>query len=885
MSNSPHSRLKNSRQLTGGSASRRVAGLTGARKINAQSSDFEDIAFAKKYQRLRIIRLILRLVLLLGLLSLLIFCFIFWRVALALPAPNQVVRQSGFDNKIYDRHGELLYDFFTDQRREAFSLSEVGTHLINATIAVEDKDFYQHKGFDFLTLVRIPYYYLTQGRLVGGSTLTQQLTKMMLLTNERTAIRKFRELILSMQIENLYSKEKILEMYLNEAPYGGNLHGANLAARNYFNKPMNQLSVAQAAMIAGLPQSPARYSPFSGRVSDEGEPLWQVRTKGVLRRMREDGYIGVQDEQDAIAELATFEFSKMRELGKIKAPHFVFYVEDQLREMLGDELVNAGGLAVHTSLDYALQASSEAIVKQEIEKVANMGISNGALLVLEPSSGEILAMVGSRDFFDQEIDGQFNVTAHPQALRQPGSSIKPLVYLALLMNKAASAATVFADVPTTFAQNEKITPYQPKNYDGKFRGLVSLRESLGNSYNIPAVKALTYVGVENFLHFAYNAGLSTFEPSAANLQRFGPAIALGGAEVKMLEMASAYASFANGGYKVQPVSILQIDNMKGQNIYRQQKVKGQQIFAEGETFIINHILSDNAARSIAFGTNSLLNTKKPIAVKTGTTNSMKDNWTIGWNSNFLVHVWVGNNDGMPMKSVASGITGASPIWRRTVDHLIALGYQTPDWVQPSSVSKHLVDAISGYPAHDNYPTKEEYFAANTLPTLPDPIHQKIAVCKGENKIATPAQLASGEHEEKEFIVMKEDDPFSQDEINRFQAGIDAWRQNQEDARYHYPTESCGSQDDVSVRIYDLPNETEITTIKFRVRADSGKGIDKVEVFLNNQKKEEFANYDQSFEWTLDKGVYEVKAKAFSRDGKEAESPVYKIGVGGAKVED
>lgn len=835
-------------------------------------------------QRLKLIRLILRSILALGILATIAFCIIFWQVALALPSPNQVVRQSGYDNKIYDRHGELLYDFYQDQRRESFSLSQAGNYLINATIAVEDKDFYNHRGFDFLTIMRIPYYYFTKGRLVGGSTLTQQLTKMMLLSSERTAIRKFRELILSMQIENLYSKEQILEMYLNEAPYGGNLNGANLAARSYFGKQMNELTLAQAAMIAGLPQAPTRYSPYTGRYTTDNEPLWQVRTKGVLRRMREDGYIGEQEEQAAIEELKTFEFSKLKEIGQIKAPHFVFYVEDQLREMLGDDLVNAGGLIVHTTLDYQLQASSEAIVKEEIAKVVNKGISNGAMLILDPQSGEILSMVGSRDFFDQDIDGQFNVTAHPQALRQPGSSIKPLVYLAMLQN-GATAATVFADVPTTFQVNDKITPYQPKNYDGKFRGPVSMREALGNSYNIPAVKALTYVGVENFLRFAYNAGLSTFEPSAANLQRFGPAIALGGAEVKMLEMSSTYAAFANGGYKIAPTAILRIDNMREQTLYRQQKVKGQQIFGEAEAFIINDILSDNNARTIAFGANSQLNTKQPIAVKTGTTNSMKDNWTIGWSQNFLVHVWVGNNDGSPMKSVASGITGASPIWRRSVDNLLANGYSAPDWQVPANVQKHLVDAISGYPAHDDFPTKEEYFVANTLGNVPDPIHQKIAVCKGQHKIASPAQIAAGEHEEKEFIVLQEADPYSQDGKNRYQEAIDAWINSQADGRYNFPRENCGSNEDLSVRIYDLPNEIAITTLKFRVRADSGKGIEKVEVYLDNQKKEEFSGSDQVYEWTLDKGVYEIKAKAFSRDGKQAESPLYKVGVGGAQLEE
>jgi penicillin-binding protein 1C len=781
----------------------------------------------------------------------------------------------------------LLYDFYQDQRREPFEIGEVGANLINATIAIEDKDFYKHAGFDYLTIVRIPYYYLTQGRVVGGSTLTQQLTKMMLLTSEKKIIRKFRELILSMQIEKLFTKDKILEMYLNEASYGGNINGVNLAARIYFGKNMSDLTVAEAAVLAGLPQSPTRYSPFTGRFSDDGTPLWKIRARGVLRRMLEDGYVGNGEYEAAVAELETFAFSRNQDYGEIKAPHFVFYVEEELRKMYGDEIVDAGGLVVKTTLDYDLQASSEAIVSREIEKVLNVDITNGAALVLNPQNGEILAMVGSRNFFDTEIDGQFNVTAHPQALRQPGSSIKPLVYLALL-EQGATPATLFVDVPTTFQVNELIEPYDPKNYDGKFRGPVTLREALGNSYNIPAVKALAHVGIEEFLNFAYRAGLSTLEPTRTNLSRYGLAMALGGADVRMIEMTGAYASFGNGGYKVEPRAILEVDSVQGQQLFRQQSVRGERIFEEGEVYLINNILSDNGARTAAFGANSQLNTKLPIAVKTGTTNAMRDNWTIGWNSNFLVHVWVGNNDYSPMKNVASGITGASPIWRAIIDHLVVSGYPTPEWEIPASVEKRTVDAISGYPTHDEYPTKEEYFVRNTVGALPDPIHAKMAVCKGQNKLATSAQLVNGESEDKEFIVLREIDPYSEDGRNRFQEAIDTWVAGQGDGRYHYPTEMCGDSQAVSVVIYDLSDkmETSVNYVKFRVRADSGKGVEKVELYLNGVKKEEKSGSDSfDVEWQLDKGIYEIKAKAMSRDGQVVETGVYKVAVGGAKFEE
>lgn len=818
--------------------------------------------------------------------GLIIFTIFFLLVAKDLPAPNQVVRQSGFSTRIYDRHGVLLYDFFQDQRREPITLDQIDQDLINATIAVEDKEFYHHKGFDFLTILRVPYYYLTQKRLVGGSTLTQQLTKMMLLSNERKVMRKFRELILSMQIEEMFTKEEILQMYLNEAPYGGNIVGVSLAAKNFFQTSASDLTVAQSAFLAGLPQSPSRYSPYLAKTDEKGNLLWKERAIGVLRRMNEDGYISSLAYQEALAELDSFVFPP--HYGEIKAPHFVFYVDDLLREMYGDEMVDAGGFQVQTSLDWSLQASVEAIVKEEVEAVESMDISNGAALVLAPKSGEILAMVGSKDFYNQEIDGQFNVAANKTALRQPGSSIKPLVYLALLEQRRATAATVFADVPTTFQANEKIKAYTPRNYDGKFRGPVSLRQSLGNSYNIPAVKALAMVGLENFLSFAHQAGLSTFAPSAENLQKFGLALSLGGGEVRMIELASTYAGFANQGYKVEPVAILEVKDVKGQVLYRHTPVQGEKVFDEKAAFIINDILSDNEARKTAFGANSLLNTKRPIAVKTGTTNNLKDNWAIGWSQEFLVHTWVGNNDGTPMKNVASGITGASPIWRKIVNRLIDLGYQTPAWEIPAGVKKEVVDAISGYPPHDDFPTKEEYFVDHTLGVLPDPIHSRIAVCKGQNKIATDAQKNAGDVDWKEFIVLQEEDPVSEDGVNRWQIGINNWASSFGGERYQFPTEMCGDNQDVSVALYDLQDKatTELDHLKFRVQADSGAGIEKIELYLNDKVREEKTEVSRfEVEWRLDKGVHKIKAKAYSRDGKTAESFTYRVGVSGAKVED
>jgi membrane carboxypeptidase/penicillin-binding protein len=332
-----------------------------------------------------------------------------------------------------------------------------------------------------------------------------------------------------------------------------------------------------------------------------------------------------------------------------------------------------------------------------------------------------------------------------------------------MIKRGFTPATMIMDVPTTFARNEQDKPYTPKNYDGQFRGPVSLRQSLGSSLNIPAVKSLATVGLEEFLTLAYEMGIETFEPTVDNLQRFGLALTLGGGEVYMLDLASAYSIFANGGLKVEPIAILKVTDSDGKVLFEHKQTQGKRVIEEGEAFLINHILSDNNARLLAFGPNSLLNTGRPIAVKTGTTNDMKDNWTIGWSREILVASWVGNNDNSSMSYVASGITGASPIWRRIILGSLDMGYAAPDWQIPDTVEQVEVDAISGYPSHDNFPSKFDYAIRGTVPSSPDPIHRLVEVCKGENdKLATEAKIAAGDYDKREFIFAVEEDPVSED---------------------------------------------------------------------------------------------------------------------------
>lgn len=801
-----------------------------------------------------------------------------------LPKPGEVVRREGFSSKIYDRDGQLLYDLFEEERRNPIKIDQVPTDLKNATVAIEDRDFYKHKGFDFMTVVRIPYNILFRQRVVGGSTLTQQLVKNVLLTNERTLIRKFKEFVLAVQIERKFSKDQILEMYLNEAPYGGNGWGVGTAVEMYFNKPLSELTLLESAFLAGLPQRPSVYSPYSGALDDQGKPYWQLRTKAVLAAMEENGYITQAAHQDALGQLENLKFE--RSVSQIKAPHFVFYVRTQLEELFGSELVNRGGLKVTTSLDWELQEKAQMAVMEEVESVKKYDISNGAVLAMHPQTGEVLAMVGSKDYFDTEIGGQFNITV--DALRQPGSSIKPITYLGMIQ-KGYNPASMLVDVQTTFNRNEQEQPYTPKNYDGQFRGPVSLRDSLGSSLNIPAVKALAIVGLENFLNLAYTMGLETLEPTRENLQRFGLAVTLGGAEVKMIDLVKAYSSFANGGIKVDPVAILKVEDGAGRVLYEHRQVTGQRIIDEGAAFIINDMLSDNNARLLAFGANSLLNTGKPIAVKTGTTNSLKDNWTIGWSKEIIVGSWVGNNDGTAMSYVASGITGASPIWRRVIMSALELGYGAPDWQMPDTVERVELDALSGYRSHDGFPTKWDFVMKGSLSNELDPIHRMLRVCKGEeHKLATAAKVASGDSTNKEFITLKETDPWSEDGKNRWQEGIDAWLASQTDSRYGNPTEYCGESSDISVSLERPKKEENFDgeKINFRIKAGSDAGIAKLELYAKKDGEsykliETFENdREVSGEIELKRGKWELYAKAYSRSGNTKESSKVKIGTGG-----
>ncbi|OGM27381.1 hypothetical protein A3A76_02675 [Candidatus Woesebacteria bacterium RIFCSPLOWO2_01_FULL_39_23] len=805
----------------------------------------------------------------LGIIFLFLSSFIvFPLVAYDLPSPEKVVRHEGFSTKILDRNGEVLYDIYANERRSPAKFEDIPDYLKEATIAIEDKNFYKHKGFDPTGILRGLSKIFTTGRAQGGSTLTQQLVKNVLVGNERSIFRKIKEFILAVQIEKKYTKDEILQMYLNEAPYGGTAWGVEAASEIYFGKNVKDLDLVESAILAGLPQRPSYYSPYSTHPD-----AYVDRTKGVLRRMREDGYITEEQENEVVDMLPDVNF--IGKGGNFKAPHFVQYVQSVLEDRYGDTIIEQGGLKVTTTLDWKLQETAQEIVAEEIEKVAKLKIGNGAAVVLNPETGEILAMVGSKDFNAPDYDGQFNVTTAP---RQPGSAIKPITY-ATALKKGYTPSTLIMDVPTKFPGGIGQPVYEPVNYDGKYRGPIQLRYALANSINIPAVKMLARVGIKDVLETAYDLGISTLPPTQDTLDRVGLSLTLGGGEVRLLELTGAYSALMNKGYKVEPVSILKIEDANGKIMEENKPEKGKHVLSDEEAYLIANILSDNDARSQVFGTNSLLNIPgKTVAVKTGTTNDKKDNWTIGGNTQALVGVWVGNNDNTSMLQVASGVTGASPIWRKI---LLEALQDKPNvrFDVPAGIVTAAVDTVSGFATHDGYPSRIELFVKGTEPGE-DPIHVKLKVCKSDGKLATPSDIAAGNYDEKEYFVFKEEDATGGIEgENMWQKGILDWMATQADSKYHPPTDYCGTQNPVNVEFVsphdhdsNLPNK-----FNMEVRADSTADIIEVTFEIDGMKLRSFTAPPYKDDVELTDGIHELRAIARDSNGKESDRRI-KIGV-------
>lgn len=593
-----------------------------------------------------------------------------WVSTFKIPSLDSIKeRKVSQSTKIYDSTGEiLLYDVFQNTKRTIVPLEEISVYIKDATISIEDKDFYNHYGFKPTSFLRaVLVNLLTQSFSQGGSTITQQVVKNSLLTGDKSLFggpaRKVKELVLSLKIEKILGKDDILSMYLNEIPYGGSIYGVEEASQAFFGKKASEVTIAEAAYLASLPQAPSYYSPYG-----KNKVQLDERKDVVLKEMRRDGKITEEEYQKALAEKV--EFLPKSSVG-IRAPHFVMFVKDYLENKYGKEVLEQGGLKVITTLNYSLQAKAEEIAKKyAIINQESFNGSNDAFVAINPKTGGILTMVGSRDYFDKEIDGNFNVTT---AHRQPGSTFKPFAYAAAFV-KGYTPETIVFDLPTQFSTKCPIDDfttttdgkcYGPGNYDDKFRGPMTLREALAQSINVPAVKTLYLAGIPESIELARNMGVNGLGSS----NTYGLTLVLGGGEVSLLDMTSAYGVFATEGIRNPYTGILRVEDKNG-NVLEEIKLRPTQVLDAEVARKISDILNDNVARTPLYGANSTIYFPgRDVAVKTGTTNNYKDAWIIGYTPSVVVGTWAGNNDNTPMAKKVSGLIVA-PMWRAFMDEFL-----------------------------------------------------------------------------------------------------------------------------------------------------------------------------------------------------------------------
>ncbi len=695
----------------------------------------------KKVRKISFKRKTIFFVLIPSILGLILLGIFYVLILRDLPSPTRLSNNTAsYSSQIYDRNGKLLYTLYSDRNQTFVPLAKIPKDLQEATIAIEDKDFYRHGAVDFRGITRAAYSIFVHKELQGGSTLTQQLVKTSLLTPERTIQRKIKEVVLAFATEIMYSKDEIIEMYLNQVPYGGTSYGVGAASQTFFGRDVSKLTLAENAYLAALPEAPSTLSPFGSHPE-----LGKKRQEEVLRKMHEQGYISRAERDKALKEQLKFQ----KITNPIKAPHFVFYVRDLLIKKYGQQAVEQGGFSIRTSLDLNMQNYVQDKVATEVADLVQYKVGNGAALVTNPATGEVLAMVGSKDYFDPKL-GNVNATI---ALLQPGSSIKPINYAIGLMN-GYSAATPFVDQPICYPQiGEK--PYCPKNYDGSYHGVVQMRYALANSYNIPAVQMLKLNGLEAMVATASAMGISTYKDPSL----YGLSLTLGGGEVMMTDMATAFGVFANQGYRIDLHPILKITDRNGKVIeeYKPPKspIFGKKVIPSEVSFIVSDILADNTARTAAFGPNSALKIdKQRVSVKTGTTDNYRDNWTIGYTPSYVVAVWVGNNDRKPMSGLVSGVTGAAPIWHDIMSHLLE-GKKPEIPQKPPNVYGKYVCSGTGQVALGNNSgcaTRFEYLIKGSEQKKVAVTKQKVFIDKTTNQLAKPGQTENVEEREETMIT-------------------------------------------------------------------------------------------------------------------------------------
>lgn len=781
--------------------------------------------------------------------------------------------------RIVDRHGRLLYEALPEVggRHAVVALEGIPLHLRQATIATEDKDFYTNPGVDWRGILRSAWINLRGGEtLAGGSTITQQVTRNLLLTtderSERRLKRKLREVYLAWRLSRNLSKDEILALYLNQMYYGGLTYGVEAASQTYFGKPVAELDLAECALIAGLPQAPALYNPFTDLAAA------RKRQEVVLTRMQAEGYIS--PEQHALAAREPLVLASAPY--PMEAPHFVLMVRSELDRLLPEaQIQQAGGLIVRTSLDLDWQGHAERAVRRQIATLAESedglghNANSAALVALDPASGEILALVGSPDYFDDANAGAINMAL---TTRQPGSTLKPLVYAAAMDPNRADAwspATLFLDVRTSFTTRDGRV-YIPKNYDNLEHGPVLLRTALGSSLNIPAVQALDHIGLDELFRLASSLGMRTFgDPTTYDLS-----LALGGGEVRLLDLTAAYGSFANGGYQVNPVAILEISDVQGEVLYQAQPAQKRRVLDERVAWLISDILNDNNARLLGFGANSVLRIGRPAAVKTGTTTNFHDNWTVGYTPSLVTGVWVGNTSHEPMREV-TGLSGAAPIWhqfmRAVLEDRPPEGFSRP----PGLVQMEVCALSGGLPTEACAYRRMEWFIPGSEPEQPDPFYRVVSVDRATGRLAgadtpperlarqtvldLPAAAHSWAH--SQGLVLFGDLLPGGDERNEGQVGGEM-----EAAALRLVSPAAGA-------VYRLAAGFTGPAQRVRLEAAVGPGLRRVSLWVDGVLVAEFPEGGpyQAW-WMLEAGEHQAWVEAYGEDGGRvtSEAVVFRV---------
>lgn len=843
----------------------------------------------------------------LALISAAVGFFVYWQIANDLPDPSDLrQRVSQFETtRILDRNSNLLYEILDPSggRRTYITLDEMSPYMVAATLATEDKEFYNHPGFDAMAIVRAFWQNLnSQETVSGASTITQQLTRTMFLSAEeraqRTYRRKLREAILAAEVTRRYSKNEILEIYLNENFYGNLAYGVEAAAQTYFGVSARDLDLGQSAFLAGLPQLPSVYDVYTNR------EVTLERQQTVLLLMfqtsQEQGCIFVSNSPEALcieagvaAEAArAFESYEFRPPQvQMLYPHWVNYVRSILEEQYDPQTIYRSGFTVYTTLDPGLQDKAQEVVTNQVNSLADKHVTNGALVVIRPSNGEILAMVGSADFNNENIDGQVNMAVSP---RQPGSAIKPLTYVAAF-EKGWTPSTLIWDVRSEFPPSgdpsDTRPPYVPVNYDNRYHGPMLLRSALANSINVAAVKALDFVGIyddpaipgeDGLIAMAKRLGITTL-----TREDYGLSLTLGGGDVSLLELSGAYAVFANGGRKIPPVAILRIEDHLGEVVYQYEQPPGEPVLQPEHVFLISSILSDNAARTPMFGANSALNLPFQVAAKTGTTNDFRDNWTIGYTPDVVVGTWVGNADYTPMQGT-SGLTGAAPIWNSFMQTAIQqlTGGNPAPFLTPNGIVQQVICTQSGTePSQWCSNQRSEYFVAGQppLPASQD-LWQKANVDTWTGLLASPACSEFTDNK----LGLNVSDPWAEKWIKETDQGRQ-WANDMgfDDPVFLIPQHACADTDSRPILEINSPaNGTVITTnpISIYGRADAtsnfseywlqwGRGYDPVDWELMREENDPVRQPDEIYEWDvseLDSGVVSVRLRVLSTEDTYAE---------------